>query len=86
MAMVSTPLAFAATSAGVSFVADLSLAADFSRTAVVTAGFAGRTAVAPFRPKLGHAFDCQSNGKASAEEARPASRARLAVIAIKAFL
>src|SRR5260370_36668312 len=88
MAMVSTPLAFATTSAGVSLVADLSVAADFSRNTAVFAGCAGRAAGAPCRPKLGcgHGFGCQSKGKASAEAARPASKARLAVIAIKDFL
>jgi hypothetical protein len=92
---VSTPFARVLGSAGVSFAAALSLplelarvaVAGFSRGCVATgAGLTWRTG-ALRRETLGcdDAFHGKSNKKASALEEKPASTAKLAVIASKAF-
>jgi hypothetical protein len=95
-ASVSTPFARALSSAGISFAALLSfpvefsraLAAGFSRVSVATgAGFGWRTG-ALRRETLGcgDGLHGQPNKKASASDEKTASKATLAVIAIKACL
>src|SRR5262245_58901785 len=80
-----TPFTFLERAAGSSFAA---LAAGFPRKAVITCPGFARCTVAPCPPKLGEGAVLRSYwyGNACADDANPAIKARLAVMAMRSFL